>query len=116
MPESGRAREVVDRLLRAEGRATARLAEADARARERLEQAARDAQRRRVEAGERAQRDHEDSLERARYAAEAQAAARLERVEASWRALADASRPRLAGAVERVVAWVCGEGAAGEPP
>lgn len=109
MAESGRAREVVERLLKAEGQATARLAEADAQARQTLERAAREAERRRAQAGERAEREHEDSLERTRRDAGAESAARLQQVEAHWRELSDAARRRTHGAARRVAAWVCGE-------
>lgn len=109
MPESGRAREVVERLLKAEGQATARLAEADSHAQEHLEEAAREADRRRTQAGERAEREHEDALERARSEARAESATHVERTEVRWRRLADAVRPHVDVAAERVVAWVCGE-------
>ena len=109
MAESGRAREVVERLLKAESRATARLAEAEEHARDRLRQAAREADRRRATAGEEAERDHEGGLERARRDADAKAASHVEEIEARWRLLADAAATRVDDAAARVVAWVCGE-------
>lgn len=111
MAESGPAREVVERLLKAEAQATARLAEADARARETLERAAEEADRGRAQAAQQAAREHEDSLERARREAETASAARLEQVTRRWRTVADASGPRIDDAARRVVAWVCAESA-----
>ncbi len=116
MAETGRAQEVVRRLLDAEKGATARLADAEERARQRLASAQEDANRTRADARERAAREGHAALATARSEAEAEAAALIATERERWQHIADAARGRIGAAANDVVAWICDTDDAEEPP
>jgi vacuolar-type H+-ATPase subunit H len=116
MAETGRAQEVVRRLLDAEKGATARMADAEERARQQLASAQEEADRQRAEAQERAAIESRATLASTREAAEAEAAALVAAERQRWQHFVEAAQGRIDAAADEVVAWVCASDDAEERP